>query len=355
MRTSRDDLGNWLKGASEVPWSKDLEERIVRQAEAMLEDNPGATTMSSGSAQRRRTKRRRRDLRSWLAVLGGVAAAVLVAVAVWNTGTQQQLPTDPLINTTTSGALPVHQEQTAMAQNTIGLRSAPIEVRGLGLASSTPGGPLDEVVATLVNTGNKPISKPDVFGVLSFHNSSVSTSAVLQSVDWITFVGAPNQTLMPGQSAVWTFQPTTAPTDGHNNLTDTPSLQFYWAGTASGNAVTATWHISPVQIAIQGVDIRSTWTTGEAFGVRTTIRNTSHSPLHWSKMLAIIWFDNSSQFGFTEPGVSRYFSTIPSLTGSSNTLNPGATVPLTFRLVGPVDPTLTSQQPHVLLIQEGTN
>lgn len=355
MKSSRDDLGNWLKGASEVPWSKDLEERIVRQAEAMLEDSPGATTMSSGSAQGRHTKRRR-EVRSWLAVLGGTAAAVLVAVAVWNTGAQQQQrPTGPRMNGPTSGALPVHQGQTKMAPNTIGLRSAPIEVRGLGLASSTPGGPLDEVVATLVNTGNTPISKPDVFGVLSFHNRSVSTTAVLQSVDWITFVDAPNQTLMPGQSAVWTFQPTTAPTDGHNNLTDTPSLQFYWAGTASGNAVTATWHISPVQIAIQGVDIRSTWTTGEAFGVRTTIRNTSHSPLHWSKMLAIVWFYNSSRFGFAKPGVSRYFSTIPGSTGSSDTLSPGATVPLTFHLVGPVDPNLTSQQPHVLLIQEGTN
>jgi hypothetical protein len=410
VKTSRDDLDHWLKGASEVPWSKDLEARIMNQAEAMVQDSTADETMKPGRAKRRPSVRRR-DLRSWLAVLGGAAAAILLAVAVWNTGARQQLvPNGPIINSTTPAAGPVHTLQSVMAPNTIGLRSAPIQVRGLGLASSVPGGPRNEVVATLVNKGTTPISKLDVFGVLSFHNSSVTTNSVLQSVDWITFVDAPNQTIMPGQSVVWTFQPTTAPTDGQGNLTDTPSLEFYWAGTASGNEVTDTWQMSPVQVAVKGVVVSSTWATGQAFAVQTAIKNTSKTPLDWNHVLAIIWFDNPSgaslsgtaltdntptnaptaaststgsassatglgtssqpattansvagsiapspSFGFTAPGVSRYLSTISSTSGQGATLSPGASVSLTFHLVGPVDPNLTSETPHVLLIQEGTH
>ncbi|KPV43591.1 hypothetical protein [Alicyclobacillus ferrooxydans] len=362
MNTSEDEFDKWLKSAVEVPFSSELQNQILKQADALNGTLPRGGTHPNDSRVPPSRGRRKRDFRSWLAGAGGIAAAILLGVAVWNSGLNHNV----MHQKSTADGVPAVNGPAQSVQtgtNAIGLKQAPLRVVGLSITNSTPSGPDNEVVATLLNTGTQPISKQDVFGVLSFH---AGQGTGIGLADWITFVDAPNQVVLPGQSVQWTFQPVTAPVDSNGNLSESPSLAFYDRGTVPASQATTTWQVEPLDITVSGVTVTQTWKTGEAFQVQTAVKNISDRPIAWNNLLAIIWFGGSGQSiansaggfssgasDFTQPGISRYFTKVPVSSGQGDALQPGATANLTFKLVGPVNPFLASQRPHVLVITQG--
>lgn len=355
MKTSRDEWESRIRSATEVPFSADLQERILQTA----------VRLETPKTQRKPS--RQGHIRTWMAAGGGLAAALLMAVTVWRIGTPLSTPTSQTTargNSQTSATVEKNGT-TSLVQNSgvassdgklaipasvLGLPAASLQVTGLTIASSHNGGPKDEVVATLKNTGSHTISKQDVYGVLRFSNKrDVAKGA---PPDWLTFVNGPDKPIAPGQSAPWVFQPTTAPMDSKKNLTESPQLSFYQAGFVPLNQASTSWTTAAMQASVSPADVQQTWASGESFRVHVQVRNTSSKPIQWSNLFAVVWFNDPTQANgdFTGADVPRFLTRVQGPASAPRQLLPGQSVNLSLDLVGGATPNLPNLAGHVLFV-----
>lgn len=355
MKTSRDEWESRIRSATEVPFSADLQERILQTA----------VRLETPKTQRKPS--RQGHVRTWMAAGGGLAAALLMAVTVWRIGTPLSTPTSPTTAAANSVAsAPVNRSGTASnvpnasvlnsvgklatAASALGLPAASLQVKELTIASSHSGGPKDEIVATLKNTGRNTINKQDVYGVLTF--SKQPKAAKGGPPDWLTFVNGPDKPIAPGQSASWIFQPTTAPIDVKGNLTEPPQLSFYQAGLVPLNQASTTWNTAAVQASGAKVNVQQTWASGESFQVHVQVRNTSSKPIQWSNLFAVVWFNDQSQANgdFTGADVPRFLTRVQGPASAPRQILPGQSVNLSLDLEGGATPNLPNLAGHVLFV-----
>lgn len=359
MKTFPEEWESRIQSATEVPFSVELHERILHTAQQLA------------PVTARRPVRRRGYVRSWMAAAGGLAAALVMAVTVWRAGVPVSTPSPQTTATDkTQHMTSMQMTRTAnnpasnsangtfnnalsgtMAASTLELPVASLQVTGLKKASSQPGGPKDEVVATLKNTGSSPVSKQDVYGVLSF-SSSDSNSSNGTPPTWLTFVNGPDKPLAPGHTAPFTFQPITAPADVQHNLTEVPELTFYATGLKAGSQGATRWNTAAIQAPVSKPDVLQTWSSGESFQVPVQVRNTSSKPIVWSNLFAVIWFDDPAQPNqdFTAPDVPRFLTRVKGNSVAPKQLLPGQSVNLSFGLVGGATPNLPNLVGHVVFI-----
>ncbi|MCL6637173.1 MAG: hypothetical protein K6T26_04405 [Alicyclobacillus sp.] len=166
----------------------------------------------------------------------------------------------------------------------IGLALAPLAVSSLHLASSRPGGPLDSVSARLSNRGPTALAPQEVVGLLVFLSADRAGKA---SVEWLTWVNGPDQTLAAGGQTDWSFQPVGAPRDAAGNLQGQPVLLFYRRGVVSSQQADTVWPLAPVQVRDVRVQSRQTWASGSSVAVTVQVHNPSSQPVSVTRLLAL--------------------------------------------------------------------
>lgn len=324
MKKPEDEWFERLSDMTEVPFSGDLQRRILQAA------------MQQQVARKRR---RQIDWRGWAAGVGGVSAATVLIWGAWNYGSS--IPTNAALLPSAKAA---NVSSSVLGDNTLGLQLAPISVQYLGNEGK-------EVKASLVNIGTTTLRQQDYVGVLSFQPSQDPN--LLEATDWIMFVDPPKQTLAPGDSADWSFHPVTAPVNKQTgDLSEKPRLVFFKQETPIPTKADVKWGLAPFSIAaapkVNFVQVISSG-TGKKYEVHETIDNTSSHDVSLDNCLAIIWFSANPDDNWTAPDAVRFVVTIaPPKEGP--VVKSHHQVQLTSHLIAGLNPDLTKMYPHVEFI-----
>ncbi len=344
-----DDLERKLSQLSQVPFSEDLQRRILYQALEMAR-NSRQGSPSHGHAWHPRRPR----WQSWLAAgVGSVVAATMV-FAAWQYGQR---------GATSFPGLPVKSETAARPlAGTYGLQAADISVGYIGIDKGRGSEQGKLVQAMLTNVGTTPLRPQDLFGVLTFSpigaNAQGASGGPLATADWAAFVGPPAQVILPGQSVSWSFRPIGAPENALGQLDEQPRIVFYRTGLVTPQQADQVWTRPQVEIRNVQAQVLSRWSTGQSLQVNARVTNVSSVRLPLTKTWALVWFaapssrttENRSSLttekgaslglglDWTRPQVVRFLSTVQPTYGA-NTLAPGQSAEVSFRLVaGPNTP-----------------
>ncbi|MCL6445324.1 MAG: hypothetical protein K6T83_18010, partial [Alicyclobacillus sp.] len=233
-----------------------------------------------------------------------------------------------------------------------GLQLAPVSI-GAVWTGTGPGYPDGSVVyASLTNVGTTPVTVSNVIGVLLFHRQG-SSSAGLSDSDWEAFVNGPQHPLLPGDSTIWSFRPIGAPADAAGKLTEKPALQFYAARLVPQSQADVVWQWPPVKITNVTATARKHWATGQSVRVTAVLENTSKRPVPLRSLHAIVWFSKQPDEDFTQPDVIRFMNGLQRFDANRTVIAPSAKLKVHFDLIGPPQPDLLQEVPHVALVKAG--
>lgn len=346
--TRRDDelLREQFQQLPDIPFSEHLQQQILSEVLRQPSSVP--------TPARARRSAFRALWKPWAAAVLGVAAAAVVLVAV--------MANPASTARTTTATAPLHA---------YGLQASALKVVNVHVGTVNGYPPNSSVVATVKNTGTKPIGKTDVVGVLAFPRT-VAQSSLLQS-DSLTFVNGPSQPLAPGAKTVWAFHPVGVPHDMNTAaLTEQPYLVFYKNNllknphaqaavrqntvtdtTASSVPRTEVWRKSSLVVEQVKVTAKSQWQTGQAVTVHVLVKNTGKTRLNISKLWAVTWYNtepgtNTKVWDWARPNNVRFLN---QLSSASANIAPGQQLEVYFGIVGSSQMNLLERPPHVTIIQ----
>jgi len=312
----------------EIPFSDDLKAQILARADERSHVSP--------------SRRHRRGRSSWtrgLSIAAGLVAAVGLLYGTWAT-----------VQHRAGGPLTPAQRATADSARGFGLNVAPLRVSNVEIGTA-PGMPKSAIVyATLTNTSQRPISKVNVFGVLSFSKKSPGMQATLQSSDWNTFVNAPDEAIPPGATVTWSFRPFGAPHTASDALTESPTLTFYNAQLVPATQGDVTWMRAPLHIDAIQVLPRATFGTGQSIGVSVQVSNPSSKAVRLSDLRALIWFSQSAGQDWTTSLDTRFISDVATVDVKTDEIAAHGSSTVYFRLVAGANADFFSSTPNVAFI-----
>lgn len=241
--------------------------------------------------------------------------------------------------------------QSVQSASAFGLANAPLQVSNVRIGSVKGDPAQSDVLATVKNTSNKPVSEADVFGVLSF-TPNANTSVE----NWLTFVNGPSRTLQPGQSVLWSFHPSGPHAKaGSEVISEIPHLKFYtsqFVPVANADAVWVKSGLQVTNIQVQPVasPAKATW---QAVDIETTIHNPSQQTIDLNNMRAVIWFaQNSSQTFLSDQSIRFLYHMAPETTSQHWPVNvkPNQTIHVSFQVLSDKNSDFFSRTPHVMVI-----
>lgn len=329
-----------LQKAGKVPFREQLQQRILEEAERQLVNVPGLGV-----------KKRR-----WFRLLPNLTAAAavfcVIAVGAW-LYTQKKPQAGPIapsgaFSSASQGSLAsTSTSSLSLSKDAYLLYPAPITVQHIRFGQ-LPGWPAGSVVFTqLTNESNRIIKKSEIFGILSFSGKSV------QSRDnFLSFVNGPKE-IAPHATVTWSFHPVGAPVNAAGALSEQAQLAFYWSNASD---IPSNLHDSPLvwrqsSILLSNISVLNgpTLARGQAITVDAQFTNPTKQTIVTHNLLAVVWFSNMPNQGFTEYGTARFLEHLPS--SIPNKLAPGASFDVQFHVIGGEKTDYFSMTPHVQLVE----
>lgn len=331
MNEDDKDVRDWISKLSEVPFGDSLKSKILTRAQ-----------MEMASETKMRRWRDRHSLGRYFGVASGVVAACLIVVALV---TQISLPHG---NTTaTSQHVPFDANATEF-----GLQNAPVQISDIHIGTIAGDPTNADVLATVKNTSQSPISEADLFGVLSF------TPTQSQTENWLTFVNGPSGVIQPGQTVAWHFHPSgqALHAKGNDALIETPHLKFYTSALVSPATADAVWKKSALQVADIQPEPRNLGGGSQllqSVQINAQIRNTTNRPIDLSKERAIIWFALTPDQSFLSDASIRFlYHLTPEYAGQHwpTIVEPGQTIDVNFPVLSDSKSDFFNRVAHVVII-----
>lgn len=321
----KDDLRQSFDKVPELSFSTELRERILKQA--AIQD----------TRSRRGEKRPRvRKTTTWVAGLTGVVAACfLVGILVANLGSSQ--PSQPRVTAARHPALSDHA---------FGLVQAPIKVLSYQVLPPISSGGSAVLEATIENTGSSPLSRKDVFAVVSFDDLSGTSLPQNQLTEskFLSFADGPNPTLEPGATMSWTYQLFGVPFVNQDRSSLQPEVNFYYSALSSTKYTVAWQEATGIQIS--GVTSKPNVPVADGYSVvvHAVLQNTTNQKVSTTGLAAIVDYGQS----FTDWRSVRFLNSID---GAADPVIPAhGQLSVTFHLIGPNVPLFVHGTPEIRLI-----
>lgn len=325
------DLRHVMQQLSEIPFSGELRSRILNEAARTVEVREFPA--------RSRHKRR-------FANYSTIAAGLVAVIAVGLFGLHL-FGRNPANHTeATDNHVPFQADA-----KQFGFNRAPVQLKDIRIGTIAGDPTNSDVMASVKNISNHPITESDVFGVLSFSPKGQS----VEQENWITFVNGPNQTIAPGQTALWHFHPAGAQLYGPagKHIVEQPHLSFMSAHLVPPKHANVVWKASSVKVSNVQSEPRDLGDGMQSVLVHARVTDTASKPINLKRSRAVIWFaSNSNQSFLSDNSIRFMYHLTPEYAGQSwpTVIQPGQTVVVNFPVISNAKSDFFSRTPHVIVI-----